>query len=755
MKKHFLSALALAVTLCSASANETTPPCKMVNTLIGTSNFGTTFPGPVYPGGMVSSSPFNTIPHNDHKIHTEGWCSTSYVYENKWTIGFTQVNLSGVGCPDLGSLLLMPTTGELEVDFKKYANTIGDIKSHAGFFETNVNSTNGAVNTKMTATKRSTRTAFTFPSGNSHILFNIGKGLTTESGCMAKIVSNNEIEGMRLMGDFCYGKPQSVIPIYFVLRTSKDAKTVKYWKKQPELPGTVSQWSSYSNKYKIYDLYKRELAGDDIGVAFSFDTEKNEEIEVQIGVSYVSIENARENLEAEQKGKNFIQIQNEIENAWDKVLSVVDLKGGTKNQQVQFYTALYHNYVHPNVLNDVNGDYPAMVSGETLNVGEGKDRLTMFSGWDVYRITPQFGALFYPARQNQMAQSMMQMYRESGNLPKFEILSQEFAVMSGDAALPYLTACYLNGLTKGIDTEELYEAMRKNAMGETPIRGKLDFYNEKYFIPLLSRYDNSVSQALELHVADYSLSVLAEKLGKTDDAEMLRERSMGYKKYFDENYGLLRPLLEDGSFMEGFDPLEGENFEPVAGFHEGTSWNYSFAATYDVKGLLKLYGSKQRFVDSLENCFKKGYFDMGNEPDMGYPYLFTEVKGKEYLTQYWVNDCLNKYFKNIPGGLPGNDDAGTMSAWQNFSMMGIYPITPAKPIYTITTPTFDKVTIKLDPNYYTNTQLVIEAVNRTPENIYIDKIELDGKAYKSYFITHDKLTKAKKLTIFCRSTPKK
>ncbi len=761
MKKQLFSILALTATILSAVATSPTPPppSRMVNTLIGTSNYGVTHPGPAVPGGMVSTSPFNTIPHADHKIHTDGWCSTPYVFENKWVIGFTQVNLSGVGCPDLGSLLVMPTTGELEVDYRKYATTMGDIKAHAGYFQTDVNSKNGAIKTQMTATKRSTRTAFTFPSGNSHILFNIGKGLSTESGCSARIVSNNEIEGMRLMGDFCYGKPQSIIPIYFVVRTSKDAKTVKYWKKQPELPSAVSNWSKYSNSYKIYDLYKREMAGDEIGVAFSFDTEKDDQIEIQIGISYVSIENARENLETEQANKDFKQIQTEAENAWDKVLSVVDLEGGTHDQKVQFYTALYHNHIHPNVLNDVNGEYPAMVSGNTLNIANsmtnGQERLTMFSGWDVYRISPYLGSLFYPKRQNQMAESMMQMYRESGNLPKFEVLSQEFSVMEGDAALPYLTACYLLGLTKGIDTEELYQAMLKNAMGETPIRGKLDFYNKNHYIPLKAQYDNSVSQALELYVADYSLSVVAEKLGKTADAQMLRERAMGYKIYFDNNYGLLRPVLEDGKYMEGFDPLEGQNFESVSGFHEGTSWNYSFSTTFDTPGLIKLFGSKQRFVDSLENCFKKGYFDMGNEPDMGYPYLFTEVKGKEYLTQYWVNNCLNKYFKNIPAGLPGNDDAGTMSAWQNMSMMGIYPITPAKPIYTITTPTFDKVTIQLDPEYYNHKELVIEAINRTPENIYIDKVELDGKPYKSYFISHKMLTNAKKLTIYCRPTPKK
>ncbi|MFI3295095.1 MAG: GH92 family glycosyl hydrolase [Rikenellaceae bacterium] len=748
MKKQFSILLLTAATALCTYAQE---PSSYVNPFIGSSNFGVTHPGPVMPGGMVSMSPFNTIPSPEHSVHTDSWCSTPYVYENKWTIGFTQVNLSGVGCPDLGSLLLMPTSGKLEVDYRKYADTMSNLEAQAGYFATTI----GGVRAEMTATTRSTRSRYTFPAGQANILLNIGKGLTTESGCYAKIVSDTEVEGYRLMGDFCYGKPQSVIPIYFVIKVETPSKDIKYWKKQPDLPKVVSQWSSTSGKYKVYDTYKREMAGDEIGVAFSYDAAQGEVIEVSIGVSYVSIENARENLEAEQSGKSFDQLRAEAVEAWNEALGVVSLEGGNEDQKIQFYTALYHNWIHPNVLSDVNGEYPAMISGETLRTSPEDPRLTMFSGWDVYRISPFLGALFYPERQNDMVRSMMKMYQESGNLPKFEIASQEFMVMEGDAALPYLSACYFLGLTKGVPTEELYQAMLKNAMPGSPIRGNNEFYNENYYIPLHGRYDNSVSQALEYYIADWALAQVAKDLGRDEDAKVLEARAMGYKKYFDKDFGLLRPVLADGTFMEGFNPREGENFAPVSGFHEGTSWNYSFAIPYDIKGLIKEFGSSQRFVDSLVSCFENGYFDMGNEPDMGYPYFFSYIKGKEYLTQYWVNNCLERYFSNTPGGLPGNDDAGTMSAWQNLSMMGIYPSCPSKPEYVITTPTFDRVTIELDPNFYDQKELVIEAVNRTPENIYIEKIELDGKPYKSYFIDHATLMKAGRLTIYCSSKPKK
>lgn len=754
MKKQIVAAAAL---LFASQTYARKSPADYVNPFIGTSNYGTTQPGPVVPQGMVSMSPFNTIPRPGHTVHTDGWCSTPYVWDNKWMIGFTNVNLSGVGCPDLGSLILMPTTGELEVDFRKYASPMAEQTAKAGYYSAKIEAYD--VLAEMTTTCRTSRSRYTFPAGESHILFNIGQGLTTESGGYARIVSDSEIEGFKIMGDFCYGEPQSVIPVYFVVRTSRPAESVQYWKKQPNFShSAIKDWSSTSNRYKVYTRFKQPIAGDDIGVAFNYSTADGEAIEVAVGVSYVSIENARENLDKEQRDKDFAAIHADAVAAWNKVLGVVDLNGGTEDQKTQFYTGLYHNWIHPSVLQDSNGDYPEMESGRIRRMPDGTDRLTMFSGWDVYRLTPFMGSFFFPQRQNDMALSLMQMYKESGNLPKFEIAAKEFMVMEGDAALPYMTACWFLSLTKGIDTETLYQAMLKNATApaeENRIRGDQSFYTEHHYIPLRHKFDNSVSQALEYYVADWSLGQMAKALGKTADYNMLNARAMGYRHYFDKEYGLLRPVLPDGTFMPDFDPREGENFKPVNGFHEGSSWNYSFSIPYDIPGLIKLYGSPKRFVDSLSACFNNGYFDMGNEPDMGYPYYFSYVKGSEWKTQYYVDQCLKRYYSNTPGGLPGNDDAGTMSAWQNLSMMGIYPPCPAKAEYVITTPTFDKVTIKLDPKYYKQSELVIEAVNRTPENIYIEKIELNGKPFRGYFISHKQLTDAGRLTIYCTDKPKK
>lgn len=438
MKKLFIAAAALCA-VGHAYAQKT--PADYVNPFIGTSNYGTTQPGPLVPQGMVSMSPFNTIPRPEHKVHTDSWCSTPYVWDNKWMIGFTNVNLSGVGCPDLGSLILMPTTGPLEVDFQKYASPLENQVAKAGYYSAKISAYD--VLAEMTATTRTSRSRYTFPAGESHILFNIGQGLTTESGGYARIVSDSEIEGFKIMGDFCYGVPQSVIPVYFVVRTSKPAESVQYWKKQPDFShSAIKDWSSTSNQYKVYTRFKQPIAGDDIGVAFNYSTADGEVIEVAVGVSYVSIENARENLDREQHRKNFDAIYADAVTAWNEVLGVATLEGGTEDQKTQFYTGLYHNWVHPFVLQDANGDYPEMESGRIRRMPQGADRLTMFSGWDVYRLTPFMGALFFPQRQNDMALSMMQMYKESGNLPKFEIAAKEFMTMEGDAALPYIIFGY-------------------------------------------------------------------------------------------------------------------------------------------------------------------------------------------------------------------------------------------------------------------------------------------------------------------------
>ena len=743
----FFSLLLLCAGLLKAQE-----PARLVNPFIGSTHYGATHPGAVMPHGMVSVVPFNVTPDKGNEYsNTDSWCSNPYVYNNNWMTGFTHVNLSGVGCPDLGSIIVMPTTGKLNVDVKEYGTTLSDQIAEPGYYSTILN--RYKIKAEVSATVRSGISRFTFPEGKANILLDLGHGLTNESGAHIKRVAENEIEGYKLMGTFCY-RPQAVFPVYFVVRIKRDNLQSGYWKFHDKLAGARHDWSPSSNSYKLYTKYNKELSGEKIGAYFSFDAKADEQVEVQVGVSYVSIENARENLDAEQGKLSFEQIKAQAFDTWNDALKVIEVEGGTRDDKVKFYTALYHLLLHPNILQDVNGQYPAMESDAVLSAGD-NNRYTVFSLWDTYRTVHPLMALLYPRKQLDMVRNMVDMYKESGLLPKWEIYGREADVMEGDPALIVIADTYLRGLTD-FDVKTAYEAMLKHANNteDNLIRHDNAFYLKHHYIPFLKDYDNSVSQALELYVADYNLALMAGAMGDKVNYKKAYERSLGYRKYFDKDYDLLRPVTEDGKFMEGFDPVQGENFKPVHGFHEGTSWQYSFAVPHDIKGLMRLMGGKTTFVRQLNKCFNDSLFDMSNEPDMGYPYLYNYAAGEEWRTQQRVYDCIKRYFKNTPDGLPGNDDTGTLSAWLIYSMMGIYPVCPGDMNYTLSSPVFDKVTIHLDESIYNKPSIVIEAERQSEKDIYINAIELDGKPYKHYFIRHQDLIEKGHLIYKLGSTPK-
>ena len=497
----------------------------------------------------------------------------------------------------------------------------------------------------------------------------------------------------------------------------------------------------------MYTLYDRDLAGDDIGAWFTFDTVENEQIEVPLGVSFVSMENARQNLEAEQHGAGFDEIYASARKQWNDDLSRIIVEGGTKEQKTVFYTALYHTLIHPNILQDVNGEYPAMETGETMTTKI--NRYTVYSLWDTYRNLHQLMTLVYPERQIDMVRTMVDMYKEHGWLPKWELYGRETLTMEGDPSLPVIVDTWRKCL-RDFDMATADEAMRKSATlpgKENLMRPDNDDYMSKGYVPLMEQFDNSVSHALEYYIADYALYTLAKSMGKKEDADLFYKRSMGYKHYYCKEFGTLRPILPDGKFYSPFAPLQGQNFEPSPGFHEGNSWNYTFYVPHDVKGLARLMGGQKKFIDKLQMVFDKGYYDPANEPDIAYPYLFSYFKGEEWRTQKTVRELLAKYFTPKPDGIPGNDDAGTMSAWAVFSMMGFYPDCPGVPEYTLTDPTFDRITIRLNPEFYGKDKLIIEKKeNGSPEG-YIQKIELGGKK-TGYRINHNDLVKGGTLTFY-------
>ena len=733
MRLKRLTSVAFALISIASFAQETFNPVDFVNPFVGTTNYGTTNPGAVTPNGLMSVVPFNVMGSAQNKFDKDAqWFSTPYEHTNSVLTGFSHVNLSGVGCPDLGSLLLMPTTGALNVDYKSYGSAYSNETATPGYYSNLL--TKYGIKCEVSATPRTGISRFTFPKGESHILLNLGEGLTNESGAMLRKVSDTEVEGMKLLGTFCYN-PKAVFPIYFVMRISKAPKQMGYWKKQRTM-GVEANWDNTSGKNKLYTTYGKELAGDDIGAFFSFDTNEDEEVVVRMGVSFVSIANARLNLDKEQATSSFDEIRASARKSWNDDLSRIKVEGGTKEQKTVFYTALYHMLIHPNILNDVNGQYPAMESDRILTTNG--NRYTVFSLWDTYRNVHQLLTLAYPEKQLGMVQTMLGMYREHGWLPKWELFGRETYTMEGDPSIPVIVDTWMKGI-RGFDINLAYEAMRKSATlpgNENLMRPDNDDYLKLGYVPLREQYDNSVSHALEYYIADYALSRLADSLGKKDDAKLFFNRSMGYKNYFCKDFWMLRPKLPDGSFYKPFNPREGENFQPCPGFHEGSAWNYTFYVPHDVFGLAKLMGGKKNFITKLQKTFDEGLYDPANEPDIAYPYLFSYFKGEEWRTQQQVQRLLNKYFTDKPNGIPGNDDTGTMSAWAVFSMMGFYPDCPGEPYYTLTTPAFDKVTITLDPKYSGKKELVIETARPTANSSYIKSMTLGGKPINKYRIAH-------------------
>ena len=733
MRLKRLTSVAFALISIASFAQETFNPVDFVNPFVGTTNYGTTNPGAVTPNGLMSVVPFNVMGSAQNKFDKDAqWFSTPYEHTNSVLTGFSHVNLSGVGCPDLGSLLLMPTTGALNVDYKSYGSAYSNETATPGYYSNLL--TKYGIKCEVSATPRTGISRFTFPKGESHILLNLGEGLTNESGAMLRKVSDTEVEGMKLLGTFCYNS-KAVFPIYFVMRISKAPKQMGYWKKQRTM-GVEANWDNTSGKNKLYTTYGKELAGDDIGAFFSFDTNEGEEVVVRMGVSFVSIANARLNLDKEQATSSFDEIRASARKSWNDDLSRIKVEGGTKEQKTVFYTALYHMLIHPNILNDVNGQYPAMESDRILTTNG--NRYTVFSLWDTYRNVHQLLTLAYPEKQLGMVQTMLGMYRENGWLPKWELFGRETYTMEGDPSIPVIVDTWMKGI-RGFDINLAYEAMRKSATlpgNENLMRPDNDDYLKLGYVPLREQYDNSVSHALEYYIADYALSRLADSLGKKDDAKLFFNRSMGYKNYFCKDFGMLRPKLPDGSFYKPFNPREGENFQPCPGFHEGSAWNYTFYVPHDVFGLAKLMGGKKNFITKLQKTFDEGLYDPANEPDIAYPYLFSYFKGEEWRTQQQVQRLLNKYFTDKPNGIPGNDDTGTMSAWAVFSMMGFYPDCPGEPYYTLTTPAFDKVTITLDPKYSGKKELVIETARPTANSSYIKSMTLGGKPINKYRIAH-------------------
>ncbi len=715
----FLSILLLKIVDATAQVLQ---PAGYVNPFIGTANNANTYPGAVAPWGMVSVNPFTAEPNGDN------YSATSYTKSAPFINGFSHVSLSGVGCPDMSSIIVMPSMGTPTTNVDSIKSAYINEIATAGYYS--VQLTKHAIKAELGATLRSGISQYTFnKAGKATVLLDLSRSLSSNRGAFIKKINEHEVEGYKEEGNFCgAGNRQR---IYFVIRMQKKNARIKLW-------GDSATEKNENN-----------CAGNNIGCWFQFEVFAGEKIGLQVGISYVSERNARLNLDAEQTGGNFEKVKRATFNNWNKELSKIKVKGTSKDDQVIFYTALYHTLIHPNVFNDVNGEYRSMTNKKILKVPEGHHRYSIFSLWDTYRTLHSLLTLVYPERQSDMVQSMVDKYKESGWLPKWELAGNETYIMVGDPAVAVIAETYLKGI-KDFDVATAYKAMLHNASlsgSNNPVRPGLKNYLHYKYIPNDAKDTGrnfvwgSVATTLEYCYADWCIAQMAKALGKKKDEKIFTARSLFYKNLFDTSTNFIRPKLKDGSWLTPFDAtaIAGElNWNPSGGpgFVEGSAWQYTWMVPHDIKGLSKLMGGDRMFTEKLQQCFDENQFVLWNEPDMAYPFLFNYATGNAWRTQKLVKESIKKYFTNSSEGIPGNDDCGTTSAWLVFAMMGLYPVCPASGDYAVAIPSFNDISITLHPKYYIGKSFSIKKGSSFKKGVFINQLLLNGRLTDSYFISH-------------------
>lgn len=738
-KHQFWMLTVLMLMLGIANMDAQPAPANYVNPFIGTDirsgarqgwGYGQTYPGAVVPWGMVSVSPTTALTS-----------PSGYIHHNKWLYGFGHVHLSGTGCSDLGSVMLMPTTGEVQSRRKQYRSHYGKEHASPGYYETTLNPS--GIQAQMTATTRSGISKYTFPAGSETNNILLDASFTLSGALMptmghVKVDSPTQIEGWTRSGGFCNGnpRPRQTQKVYFVAQFSTPADSMGTW--NADGPSTNSSQS-----------------GRHVGAYLRYDNTQQQTVYVKVGISYVSAENARQNLRAEQSGWDFQGVRQQAHTQWNHELSRIEVEGGTKSQKTIFYTALYHMLLEPNVFSDANGQYLTM-GHDGISSTDGYTYHSVFSLWDTYRNEHPFLTLFYPGKQSDMVKSMLAMYKDNGWLPKWELANGETYVMVGDPAVPVISDTWLNGL-RDFDPDVAWQAMIHESTDTStvnPIRPGLKEYLNKQYIPVKTEHVwGGMSTTLEYNFADYALSKFADATGHPHEASELQKRAEYYKNLYDKSSGFLRPKTADGDWYSPFNPTTKKVNQP--GFVEGNAWNYLFFVPHDPHGLAELMGGPDRYVQRLQESVDKGYFVMWNEPDMAYPYLFTYFDGASWRTQKAVRQTMDDVFTPGPGGLPGNDDCGVTSAWYVFSALGFYPANPASGKYRLGSPMFDKVTIHLNQRYYDGDTFTIEAHHTSDSNIYVQSAKLNGQSYSKSYITYKDIEDGGTLEFTMGSKPNK
>lgn len=700
------------------------PLAAEVNPFIGTAGDGQTFPGAVVPWGMASPSPHTTLTTAVDAV--DGlFVNSGYQHGAPMMHGFGLTHLSGVGCPDLGLPVVAPTSGEAPMVADAYASKYRNEVAYAGYYSVELGD-QGMI-AEMTATPRTGVFRFWFPAGTAaNIVVDPARGVSwaRNEAALSEGPTTEEIAGSAGFGGFCASSKGG--RLYFVARLDRSADRV--------------------------DVVDPNGEGREAMALWRFDDAPAGPVTMWVGLSWVSVEEARANLEAEILP--FEDARNAAALAWQQSLGRIEVSGGSRTDRTRFYTALYHALIHPSILNDVSGTYPRFSRHEIGDAGDAA-RYTVFSLWDTYRTVHPLLTLVYPETQLEILRSMQDMTLGANAPPKWELIGEEVQMMVGDPAAIVFADSYAKGLTD-FDASAVYQVLRDAADRPEHRPGSAE-YLELGFVPmeLANVVWGPVSTTLEYALADSSLAKLAHAIGRDEDVDALLQRAASYRSLFDGATGTLRPKNRDGSFLDPFDPdaIEGSFAFRLGGpgYVEGTAWQYAFFVPQDMAGLIALHGAST-FVDRLQWVFDTDRFVMWNEPDMGYPYLFTFVDGEAHRTQREVRVAMERHFGAGPDGLPGNDDAGALSAWFVFSAMGFYPATPGLPEYRLGSPLFERVTIHLSEAHHEGKTFVVEATDNSEENIFVAEASLHGEPLPAPVIPHEALTRGGTLRLQMTAT---
>ncbi len=474
---------------------------------------------------------------------------------------------------------------------------------------------------------------------------------------------------------------------------------------------------------------------------------------VKVGISSVSIENARKNLQSEIPGWNFDEVKKNAENLWEKELGKIVVEGGTQDQRTTFYTALYHAMIAPNVFSDVDGSYRGM-DGK-IHTADGFTMYTVFSLWDTFRAEHPLLTIIDQKRTLDFIKSFLAKYDQSGILPVWELASNETWCMIGYHSVPVIVDAYAKGI-KNFDAQKALTAMEHSA--------DLDHYGLQYyrmsgFIPG-EKEPESVSKTLEYSYDDWCIARMASLLGHQNDYEDFSVRAQYFKNVFDPSTGFMRPKI-NGGWLTPFDPTSVTNH-----YTEANAWQYTFFVPQDIDGMIDLYGGKDRFIQKLDSLFTVnpiltgrnqadisgmiGEYAQGNEPSHHVAYLY-DYAGAPWKTQEIVRHIMDTLYTSKPDGLCGNDDCGQMSAWYVMSAIGLYQVTPGNPVYAIGSPLFDKITIHEE----NGKQFIISTEHNSGERKYIQSATLNGHDFSSPFIEHETIMKGGRLSCVMTQGPNK